>query len=306
MSPYSRFSIVSNTVSAGLIVSALALYGPAGFIALKSAATTPVDQGLAIAATIVVLVVFWMAVTQAIFPILFRITAVRKLVLGKFYVEGTWLQAERADSSKRLAVIDIQPKGNSFIFAGYSLNEAFEVESNTLIELSGFEWPFMTYKFRNTLSDGSDGQREGVGEIHFEMNREAARRYNGFRQHVRSKERVKIEGTKLTSNKEIKRLRTLEGRRQIFSKYWGLFFNSRVQGNAAAAAPITSQELASGHPQLQRAKEQLEQAQDKIIPRRRSTDWNGEERRGKSQTKVDIDGTEDLANPVTTATAKKS
>lgn len=233
MNPYARFQLVSNAASAALLLSLLAAFGPA---LAKIITTLSNGDGAALigaaAASVGIMVVVWVTMTEAIFPALFRFDGVRKLVLGKYYMEGTWIQSERSDDTTRMSVIDIQPKGRSFMFTGYALNEQLEIESNTRIEFSRFDWPFMTYKHRNSLSDGSDGLADGVGELQFEMNRASARRYNGFLQYVRGRQRLKIEGVKLTNGKEIKRLRTLDGRREICAKYWELFFNRPIAGQS--------------------------------------------------------------------------
>ncbi len=252
--PYSRFTTVANAVAALSTVSVLAISGLAAKDALEAASasggpTLMIGLGM----LIVAIVAFWFAMTEAIIPIVFRITAIRRMVLGKYFIEGTWMQAERSEHGRRMAVIDIQPSGRKFIFSGYAVNDQLEIEANTLIEFSRFDWPFMTYKYRNSLSDGSDGQRDGVGEIQFEMNREAARSYNGFIQFVKSPARTRIEGARLTSNKEVRSLRTLEGRQKVFEKYWKLFFMRTVTGLRSPAA---------------RAAESAS-----IVPRRRVEDW---------------------------------
>jgi hypothetical protein len=234
---------------------------------------------MALAGAVTVLVVFWLALTEAIFPSLFRFNAVRRAILGKYYIEGTWLQAERGTAGgNRLAVIDIQPAGRSFIFSGYALSKDLEIESNTLIEFSKFEWPFMTYKYRNSLSDGSDGQRDGVGEIQFEMNRTAATRYNGFAQFVKTARRIKIEGAKLTKNAEVKRLRKLESRKSVLEKYWTLFFNTSLN---TAAAPQTMGSrpviVEAARSPLEERRQGLAAAEGTVVPRRRASDWRNED-----------------------------
>ena len=293
MNPYARFSLVSNTVSAALVLGALAIYGPIGLeVAMASSGGSGPAMWAALAAGVGVLVVFWVTMTEAIFPSLFRFDSLRKLVLGKYYMEGTWLQAERGDGVTRMSVIDIQPKGTRFTFTGYSLNEELEIESNTRIEFSRFDWPFMVYKHRNSLSDGADGLSEGVGEIQFEMNRSAARRYNGFLQFVRNQQRLKVEGVKLSSGREIRRLRSLEGRREIFSKYWELLFNRSIAAAGSAAGPLqdTSQApapaarpvpvvadaLAGAQPVFAERRESRVPPQADaggVIARRRTSDW---------------------------------
>jgi len=231
MNPYTRFTTVSTLMAATVTIGAVLAFGIPAFEAISQYSGQQSGPGLmaATGASLALLVVGWLAMTEVIFPLVFRIAAVRKLVLGKYYIEGTWLQAERGVDEKRMSVIDIQPDGSRFIFSGYSLNEELEIQSNIMIEFSRFEWPFMVYKYRNSLSDGSDGRRDGVGEIQLEMNRASARRYNGFLQYVKSAERLKIEGAKLVNASEVNQLRRLEGRQQVFEKYWKLFFHRAMR-----------------------------------------------------------------------------
>ncbi|MEM9739795.1 MAG: hypothetical protein AAF829_07990 [Pseudomonadota bacterium] len=281
MNPYARFRLVSNSISAALILGGLAAFGSPLVEAVSAVAGNhPADLAVAGAAGVGVLVVFWVSMTEAIFPALFRFDGVRKMILGKYHMEGTWLQSERGSQTSRMSVIDIQPKGSRFAFTGYSLNENLEIESNSRIEFSRFDWPFMIYKHRNSLSDGSDGLSEGVGELQFEMNRSSARRYNGYLQYVRGQERLKIEGVKLTDNREVRRLRSLEGRREICSKYWELFFNRPMQSQApvAVAAPSLAVPIAetSEAPVLVERRSAASAAvasEDGVIPRRRASDW---------------------------------
>lgn len=310
MNPYSRFGLVSNTVSAAALLSLLVLIGPSliSTLDLKNFSGTPADW-LSVGGIVAVMVVVWIAMTEAIFPSLFRLNTIRRMVLGKYYFEGTWLQSEKGDTHQRLSVIDIQPDGKGFIFSGYSLNADLEIESNTLIEFSKLEWPFMTHKYRNSLSDGADGRREGVGEIQFEMNRAASRRYNGFVQYVRYAKRARIEGAKLTSNSEVRNLRTLKGRQKVFQKYWDLFFNAGLQfaDSRAPHAPLEVNEVSPAtKPRIRTRQEQTSErvrseaesapAGEKstgltsdrrtetaarrsapaegVVPRRRSSDWD--------------------------------
>ena len=148
MNPYSRFGLVSNTVSAAAILTVLAFVGPQFVASLESVGSAgSTSSMLAVGGGVVVMVVFWLAMTEAIFPALFRFNSIRRLILGKYYFEGTWLQSEKGEDHQRLSVIDIQPDGKGFIFSGYSLNEDLEIESNTLIEFSKMEWPLSALIF---------------------------------------------------------------------------------------------------------------------------------------------------------------
>lgn len=285
MNPYSRFGVVSNTASAAIIIGSLVALGPLTWPVVEASISSNSTMAIAaLAGAVTVMVVFWMALTEAIFPVLFRFNTVRRMILGKYYFEGTWLQSEKGEDHKRLSVIDIQPAGKSFIFSGYSLDENLQIESNSLIEFSKMTWPFMTYKYRNSLSDGTDGKRDGIGELQFEMNRAAAQRYNGFVQYMRSQSRLRIEGAKLTSNSEVKNLRTLHGRQKVFQKYWELFFNSSVHGATRPQnKPSTKTVEKPAEPakastdDLDRRKSETPSAnKDGVVPRRRVSDWSEE------------------------------
>lgn len=242
MNPYNRFNLFSSSVTAGLILTGLAASGPTLLEILSRFESNPTSQGLMIAGAVTVMVVFWMAFTEVILPSLFRVNWVRKAILGRYFIEGTWLQSEKGADSSHIAVIDIQPKGKSFTFSGYALDEDLNVNSNVLLELSAFNWPFMTYTYRNSLSDGSDGRRDGVGEVQFEMNQTAARRYNGYSQYIKSDQRIRLEGAKLVRSQDVRNLRTLEGREEIVEKYWDLFFGrqDRRLARRKSPAPVTA------------------------------------------------------------------
>lgn len=242
MNPYNRFSLFSSSVTAALILAVLAMSGPAILKAVNQSGANLTNLGVFAVAAVTVMVVFWMAFTEVILPSLFRLDWVRKMILGRYYIEGTWLQAEKGGETAHIAVIDIQPNGKSFTFSGYALDENMDVNSNVLLELSKFDWPFLTFKYRNSLSDGSDGQRDGVGEVQFEMNRAAARRYNGYSQYIKADVRTRLEGAKLTKGSQVRRLRTLEGREEIVDQYWDLFFGrqERRMNKTADLSPVSA------------------------------------------------------------------
>ncbi|MFC7291400.1 hypothetical protein [Hirschia litorea] len=309
MNPYGRFLVVANAVSAAIVLTLVSMVSGPLFETYKS-----IDFQFeyapfaAAAAALMVTIVVWLALNDAVLPFFFRYTPIRRLILGKHYMEGTWIQAEKHVGSPRMAVIEIQPAGTKFRFSGYAVDENLEVQSNVVMEFSKFDWPFMTYKFRNTLADNSDEGREGVGEIHFEANRHAPRSYNGFVQTVNSLGRVKIEGVRLMKEREIRNLRSLEFRADIIDKYWGLFFErgdrkARMKGKATGSfntsnttaatpanhavteptteykqtptmtAPLQEQAAPTAQTVERRVKDVAPAEAGPVVPRRRATDW---------------------------------
>ena len=292
MNPYSRFALVSNSVTAAVVMTVLILNGGHLATLMAGLSSSPLNAGLTLAGGVAVLVVFWMASTEVIFPSLFRVNLVRQMILGRYYVEGTWLQAEKAADASRIAVIDIQPNGKTFTFSGYALDENLDVDSNILIELANFEWPFLSFTYRNSLSDGADGQRNGIGEVQFEMNQSASRRYNGFSQYIKSATRTRLEGAKIVKSKDVRELRTLEGREEIFDEYWSLFFDRKERAVRARTQTVAQRQAAREagfDPRFQAGevrasadrrtteKARPENLDEAIIPRRRMSDWSAED-----------------------------
>ncbi len=321
VNPYSRFLVVSNAASAAIVLTLVGFISGPAFNAYSTAGfEAEYAPFVAAGAALVTSIVVWLALTDAILPFFFRYTPIRKLILGKHYMEGTWIQAEKHEGSPRMAVIEIQPAGKSFHFTGYAVDENLEVQSNAVMEFSKFDWPFMTYKFRNSLADTADDGREGVGEIHFEANRHAPRSYNGFVQTVNSLGRTKIEGVRLNKGREIRDLRSLEYRADVIDKYWGLFFErgnrkSRMRNKAVGTfdntpfvdtAPpaktiVTNEYVQQSSfqksvdtPATKDVREERRVSQNSskehgpVVPRRRVSDWN------KSEEKLEFTDLDDF------------
>jgi hypothetical protein len=119
-----------------------------------------------------------------------------------------------------------------------------------------------------------------VGEIQFEMNRSAATRFNGYAQFVKTGRRNKIEGAKLTKNSEVKRLRSLESRKDVLEKYWSLFFNTTLNTGTASAQPPAARPVIIETTRVsvaERRQASSASTDANVVPRRRASDWRAED-----------------------------
>jgi len=96
------------------------------------------------------------------------------------------------------------------------------------------------------------------------MNRTTSRRYNGFVQFVRSPDRLRVEGAKLTNGREVKDLRTLQGRQKVFSKYWDLFFNTSLR--QPAPAPVSAPRTVTEAPKPKAERDVIIEAAKPVAP----------------------------------------
>ncbi|MGH1422820.1 MAG: hypothetical protein ACRBEQ_13480 [Hyphomonas sp.] len=266
MTPYSRF----DRISSGLSVTALLLLVGLGAPRLVafSAGLAPREGAMAVIGALAVLALIWICLRGLVFPILFRLSPVRRMVLGKQYIEGTWLAAERGGAKgPRLAVMNIRPARYGFAVTGHTLTPDFEVESNSRVEHYALEWPIISFKMRNALSDGTDGQSEGIGEIQFDENVAMPLRFTGFSELLRAGRRVRIEGTKLTRWRDVRGLRKLDTRREVLGRFWQQFYNT------PAPAPLGKNPFAEDLTKRDKKAASAKGVNEDVVPRRRASDW---------------------------------
>jgi len=290
MNPYSRFRLISNMATAALLAGTLCAAWPVGSALLVTALGTagPAYQA-SVAGIAAALVLVSLMVSGWVFPALFRLGAVRQLVLGKHYVEGTWMMAERGPSgSERLTVLHVRPAGEGFGLSGYCLNQESEIESNRMIEYSKLDGPVLTYAYRSLMPDGAGNQARGLSELMFEMRRGAPKAFSGHGEPVGGR-RFPVEGVKLTRGSERRRLRKLEQRAEVAEKYWGLFFGAAAE--AAEDSPAVYRQdmrrpvivtAARAEPAAasfvdRRSQDSAPADDGPVIARRRASDWRSED-----------------------------
>jgi len=284
MTPYSRFTLISNTAAAALIAGGLCAVWPllAGMIAAATGGVTAAYTAFVGVAALLSVVAF-LTLSEAVFPALFQLPLLRRMVLGRHFVEGTWLQAERGPSgSERLTVLNIRPAGAGYDLSGYSLNQESEIESNRMVEYTKLDGPVLFHAYRSLMPDGAGNQARGTSELMFEQRRGAPKAYSGYGEPVGGR-RYQIEGVKLTRWSERRRLRKLDLRADIVETYWNLFFGaaaSEVQDTAyeppAVRRPVVAEAAKPAFVERRNPDRALSE-DGPVITRRRASDWRSED-----------------------------
>ena len=284
MTPYSRFRLISTTAAAALIAGGLCAVWPllAGMIAAATGGVTAAYTAF-VAVAALLSVVALLTLSEAIFPALFQLPFLRRMVLGRHYVEGTWLQAERGPSgSERLTVLHIRPAGAGYDLSGYSLNQESEIESNRMVEYTKLDGPVLFHAYRSLMPDGAGDQARGTSELMFEQRRGAPKAYSGYGEPVGGR-RYQIEGVKLTRWSERRRLRKLDQRAEIVETYWNLFFGAaatEVQDTAyeppAVRRPVIVEAAKPAFVE-RRNPDRAVSEDGPVITRRRASDWRSED-----------------------------
>ncbi|MDX1294468.1 MAG: hypothetical protein R3265_16750 [Hyphomonas sp.] len=230
MNPYERFRTVSGLLAASLVLAGIVAFGPVVRHLLFTAAgdNAAAQWGMLSGATLILLVM-WSVLAGVILPGVLKTGMLRRLVLGRAYVEGSWIQAERGGpNGPRIAIVSLKPARNGVLLSSSTLTRMGEIESGLQAEFHQLTWPRLDFKFRETLPSDSGRQAEGFGEIQFDLTGGAPRRYSGCLQLGGTDKRIKTEAIKLTSWKERRQLRSLDGRRDVLSKYWSAFFEGPI------------------------------------------------------------------------------
>lgn len=283
MNPYSRFRLVTNFLAAALVAGGLCALWPAASGMLAAAAggvTAAYWAGVGIAALLTV--TGSLLLTEALLPALFQWSVLRKLVLGRDYVEGTWLQAERGPSgTERLTVMHLRAAGAGYELSAYSLNEDNEIESNRIIAWSKLDGPVLSCAYRTLMPDGAGNQAQFTSELMFEQRRGAPRSVAGFGVAAGSTRRFQIEGVKLTRWSERRRLRKLEQRGEVVAHYWNLFFGVVADMPAErlpdADRPVVVVTETRRTPFIERRDPDNVPEPGTVVARRRASDWRQED-----------------------------
>ncbi|MDP3459727.1 MAG: hypothetical protein Q8S09_10680 [Hyphomonas sp.] len=283
MNPYSRFRLISNTATAALPAGLLCAVWPVAsdMLATATGGLTPVYWA-SVAGVAAGLVLASLVLTEWVFPSLFQLGFLRRIVLGRDYVEGTWLQAERGPSgSERLTVLHVRPSGYGFGLSGFCLNQESEIESNRMIEYAKLDGPVLSYAYRSLMPDGAGNQAKGSSELMFEQRRGAPKAYSGHGDAGGGARRFQIEGVKLTKGSERRRLLRIEQRSDVVETYWALFFGTPAADDAAYEPPAVRRPVvAQAAPVVfvdRRDPESHPVEDGSVITRRRASDWRSED-----------------------------
>ena len=284
MTPYSRFRLISNTAAAALVAGALCAVWPTASGMLAAATGGPTQAYWAMTGFIgLVCVVGWMTLAEAVFPLVFRMGLLRRIVLGADYIEGIWVQAERGPGgSETLTVMQIRPSGFGFEMTSASYDRGGDIDGRRMVEFTKLNGPVLSHAGRQVLPDG---QTQYVQELMFEGGRGAPKAYGGYGHVAGSARRHAIEGVKLTKGSERRRLGKLETRGEITAKYWALFFDAKDAAGAdeapqARPAIIARRIVVAEAPVMappERRSEERLVADGPVIQRRRASDWRSED-----------------------------
>ena len=144
---------------------------------------------------------------------------IRRLILGRYYVEGTWLDRMKKDNKMiAIGVTRIQADDQSIMISGGDESEDGATgRYNT--ELHSLGWPCVGYMYRYSRSD-ADNTASGLVEMQFEPRGGPPKRYSGDYLDPTDGRKISFEGWRIEDPDLLRELDDPVERKKAIRLFW--------------------------------------------------------------------------------------
>jgi hypothetical protein len=186
----------------------------------------------------------WAVIVYALLPFAMEAPWFRRRILGRRYIEGTWVEKiNESDGTVGITIIEIQPNGEYFTITGSRYDECGTLDVSFKTQIINFEWPDeLKYSYSN---DEISRDSQGIGTFRFvidiDENRErpsVPNRFHGGYKYAGKKGDAKVEGWKLKPS-EVTALNQDRTKRELLEKYIAEF-GRKPSGSMPAAGQLSA------------------------------------------------------------------
>ncbi len=123
-----------------------------------------------------------------------RLWMVRRLVLGRWMVEGLWIEIVRFDGKPHsVGMVHINPYGYAIQISGVNYDLDGSLKNNWSADMVEINWPIIECKHSNQRLSGTLSRLEGYGELQFANTQCRPETYTGFFCHFTEDKRYTVE-----------------------------------------------------------------------------------------------------------------
>lgn len=201
--------------------------GIATGVALTEAVRQSLERlpaGVDIAAVVGIVLVSAGLVREVFEQTVERSSRLRRIVLGRRYVEGSWIDFVTRDNLPPLVgITSIEPSGSSLRYGGTNFSAYGEYLGTFTTTTVAFQWPELRFTYGPALDAtemdlGASSLMIGFGEIVFQSSQRLPSTYRG-RCHDVEQGLHWIEGQRITDEADLADLATLDGQARLVRRH---------------------------------------------------------------------------------------
>ncbi|NIS37739.1 hypothetical protein GWN26_01340, partial [Candidatus Saccharibacteria bacterium] len=154
---------------------------------------------------------------------------IRKLILGKDYIEGSWVDLSIDHQNKLLravALVEIEYQNGSIAFGGQVFGCNGVPVGNFDSSVAGYKNNTLWYVYNREVVFENKEKATGRGELKFTRESHNPTSYYGSFFDTETELEISVEGARIQDKKTLKMLRKQEGKAQVVKEYSERFVNN--------------------------------------------------------------------------------
>lgn len=153
----------------------------------------------------------------------------RKIILGKDFIEGYWIDLNIDDENKVLRAISlvfVDYEDGSLVMGGEIYSCGGASIGNWRSTSCGYKNLILWYVYSREVVFKKKEKAKGRGELCFTTDKGSPKSYYGSFYDTKTETEISVEGIKVTSRQEERKLTTAEGRKEIVKAYVSQFLQN--------------------------------------------------------------------------------
>lgn len=146
----------------------------------------------------------------------------RKIILGRQFVEGYWVDRLVDTETKEIisiGIVEISYQDGSLFVNGYGYSRSYDPRGSFKTYVSKYESLTLKYGYESTLPFSSDVKVHGHGQYNFVSGNPYPTRFTGYMQDSHFKNKILLEGQKISDKSVLENIDDDDVRADIVSEF---------------------------------------------------------------------------------------
>jgi len=222
MDRYKAVAAIGTSLSlgAGIIMSKVVTDISKGFVN---------NYGIMLMAVLITAALVFLGAKFVLEELFRQFLPLRRWVLGKFYIEGTWCERVRRDGVPHgISIVQLLPDGYSVVIAGTNYNPKGVSQSSFRGKLMEMNWPTATFHHNNNTTVGPPDTRPGIGTITFSDRHPFPNHFSAHYAHVTEGVSYSVNAFRLEDEADLAQISSAHDRQAWLLAQWKKFAASEA------------------------------------------------------------------------------